>query len=567
MEKQAELIFKDRYANDENETWEQRCQEIARILASVEEDSEKWEEIFYNVLVNRLFIPGGRILRNAGQLGTNLLNCIGLVCEDSIESIANTLRETIIVSAEGAGVGVNFDLRPEGSPIKRKKTESSGVVSFMKWFDSINEVVKSGGDRRAALLGFIRIDHPEIYKFIHAKSEMGVLENFNISVAITHEFLDAVENDEEWPLSFGGHIYETVKARNLWYCILDNMIKHGEPGLLNFTNMSINNSYVLGVPIQTVNACSELNMERYGSCDLGSLHLPSYLNGGRTSWKLLEEIIPIAVRMLDNVLDVTRYPLQEIKQTSQALRRVGLGVMGLADFLFVKEIRYGSRDSIKEIDRLFGAIRDFAYEASVKLAEEKGSFPKYDAALLPKAKFIKKLPRHLQRGIKEQGLRNVTLLAVAPTGTTSLIGNTTSSIEPLFAKAYKRKDRAGERIYIHSLLIDFTRNGEKIPDWFVSTEDITPFEHLEVQTTVQRYVDSSISKTLNLPSETTVEDLDKMVLSYIRELKGLAVYVDGSRGEQVLNRIPVEEAKKHIDKAITEMDEEALACRTGVCEL
>lgn len=564
---QSELIFKSRYAISEEETWEQCCRRVATSIASVEKDSEKWTELFFNMIHDQLFIPGGRILRNAGKPQTNLLNCVGLTCEDSIEDIAGTLKEAVIISAEGAGIGINFNVRPKGASIVRKGGVSSGVISFMTWFNEITKVVETGGNRRGALLGFIKIDHPEIYDFIRVKSDEGKLNSFNLSVAITHEFLDAVEQDLDWPLAFGGHTYQIVKARELWTTILEHMVKHAEPCLLNFTNMSINNSYYCA-PIVTVNGCAEINLERYGACDLGSLNLPKFVTGERTSWKLLEETIPIAVRFLDNVLDVTSYPLLEIKQTAQNLRRLGIGTMGLADMLFEKKIRYGSAESIKEIDKLFSTIRDFAYEASIELAVEKGSFPKYDPVNLSKAKFIRKLPRHLQRGIKEKGIRNVTLLAIPPTGTTSLLAGATSSIEPLFAKCYKRADRISERIYIHPLLKELLKKGEDIPDWFVSTEDITSYEHLEVQCTVQRYVDSAISKTLNLPEGTTVEELNKMVLTYIRDLKGLTVYVDNSRAEQVLNRISIEEARKHLDDAEEGADEETVKCSTGgTCEI
>ena len=564
LSEKAEIVFRDRYAFSEDETWEQACLRIAKAIASVEKEPQKWIDKFAEIIYDLYFLPGGRIIRNAGRPRTNLLNCFGLVCEDSIESIAETLKNTLIISAEGGGVGINFNLRPKGAPVKRKGGVSSGVVSFMELFDVVNSIIETGGSRRGALLGFIRIDHPDVLDFIRAKSVEGKLTNFNISVAITHEFLDAVEGGEKWPLQFGGVVYSEVDARSLWMEIMENMVKHAEPGLLNWTNMQINNSYYCA-PIVTVNACSELTLEEFGSCNLGALVLPKFISGDRTSWKKLEEVIHLAVRFLDNVLDVTTYPLPQIEATTLSLRRIGLGVMGLADYFFMKKIRYGSRESIKEIDRLFSFIRDTAYEASIKIAEEKGSFPKYDGIALSKSKFIRRMPKYIQRAIKEIGLRNVTLTSAQPTGTTSLLAEVTSGIEPLFAKGYRRKDRIGERIYIHPLAIEFISKGEPFPDWFVSSEDITPREHLEVQAAIQRYICSSISKTINCPKGTTAEELSLYILEYIRELKGVTVYVDESREEQVLYYLSEEEIKENINKG--EIGSELGNCRSGVCEL
>ena len=241
--------------------------------------------------------------------------------------------------------------------------------------------------------------------------------------------------------------------------------------------------------------------------------------------------------------------------------------MGLADYFFAKKLRYGSPESIREIDRLYSFIRDTAYEASIKLAEEKGSFPKYDPIMLSKSKFVRRMPKYLQRMVKEIGLRNVTLTSAQPTGTTSLLVDVTSGIEPLFAKGYRRRDRVGERIYIHPLAVQFLENGEPFPEWYVSSEDITPKEHLEVQAAVQRYIDSSVSKTINCPKGTTAEQLSDYILEYIRDLKGVTVYVDQSREEQVLYYLTEEEIKQNIGKASGTRDEEEVKCKAGTCEV
>lgn len=563
----GEIIFRDRYALDENESWEQCCKRVASAVASVESEPSKWVDKFAEIIYEGYFIPGGRILRNAGRHKVvNLLNCFGLVCEDSIENIAKTLHDAIIIQAEGGGIGINFNLRPAGAPIKRKGGVSSGVVSFMEVFNAVTNVIETGGSRRGAMLAMLRADHPDVLHFIRAKSVEGRLSNFNISVAVTQEFIEAVRKKEKWPLQFGGKVYQEVNAYDLWMEIITNMVHHGEPGIINFTNLQINNSYYCQ-PIETVNACSEIPLERYGACLLGALVLPRFVKNKKTDWKKLEEVIHIAVRFLDDVLDLNYYFLPEIEHSVMSVRRMGLGTMGLADYFFSKEIRYGSLESIREIDRLYSMIWYTAYEASIKIAEEKGSFPKFDAVMLRQSKVIKRLPKYLQHAISVYGLRNVALTSAQPTGTTSLLVGVTSGIEPLFAKGYRRKDRISERVYIHPLAEKFIRNGESFPHWFVSSADITPAEHLKVQTAVQKYLDGSTSKTINFPAKTSPEEMSEVLLEYIDDLKGVTVYVDGSREEQVLYYLSEEEIRNYVLSGKFEMGKEERECKAGVCEL
>ena len=279
------------------------------------------------------------------------------------------------------------------------------------------------------------------------------------------------------------------------------------------------------------------------------------------------ECIETAVRMLDNVIDVNRYELREIEENQKASRRIGLGIMGLADYLFKKQVRYGSDKSIIEIEKLFKFIRDKTYESSIKLSLEKGTFPKYDRVFYNKSSFIRKLPASLRMDIKDKGIRNCTVLAVAPTGTISLLPEVSSGIEPLFSKAYKTNDRVGKRIYVHKLYKSILEKEEEAPDWFVDSYDITPAEHLEVQATVQRFVCGAVSKTINLPKEATAKDLDKLLKEFIYDVKGVTVYRDGCKGEQPLNRLTEKEARKYLKEASTSQSEESVTCAKGTCEI
>ena len=320
-----------------------------------------------------------------------------------------------------------------------------------------------------------------------------------------------------------------------------------------------------------VKNCGEVPLAGYGVCDLGSLVLPNFITGNvNTNWKKLERVIKLAIRFLDNIIDINKYVLKEIDIKAHNARRVGLGVMGLAEYLFAKKLRYGSKKAIYEVERLMRFIRDTAYEASVELAIEKGAFPKFDAAQYGKAHFVRSLPASLRMQIKKHGTRNVTLMAMAPTGTISLLPEVTSGIEPLFRKAYRRSDRVSERIYVHPLYKKaLTENINKDLDWFVDTDDLKPEDHFETQVAVQKFTDGAVSKTINMPAGTTTEELSRLTLEYIYDLKGVTVYVDGSREGQILNKISEEEVRDHLVKGEMDhnADKETVACATGSCEI
>lgn len=406
--------------------------------------------------------------------------------------------------------------------------------------------IYTSNSRRAAGLCSLDISHPEIEKFIDAKLKDGKISTFNISVNITNDFIDAVEKDLDWDLKFNHKVYKTVKARYLWNKIINNMVEKAEPGILNMSNLTKNNSYYFD-PITGVNPCGEATLSPHGVCVLGSLVLPNYITGTtNTNWQKLEKSIKIAVRFLDNVLDCNNYELRPTAEKSFNSRRIGLGVMGLADYLFAKELRYGSEESLIEIEKLLKFIRDKSYEASVEIAKEKGAFPKFDPVEYCKASFVRKLPAKIRSDIKRYGIRNVTSLAIAPTGTISLLSEVTSGIEPLIFKSYKRNDRVGERIYIHPKYKQLLLTGNPIPKWFVDMHDLKPEDHLEIHALATKYIDGAVSKTCNMPAETTPDKLTSLLLEYIRELKGVTVYVDGSREGQIYNSLTEEEALEFI---------------------
>lgn len=566
LSKNAEEVAKKRYFM-EGENWEGCARRVGGVIAQYETESSIWSEKFGEIIFSGDFIPGGRVLRNAGRARGSLFNCYCLPISDSIEAIGNCKRDALILWAEGGGVGINFSpLRPKGTPIKGKGGKSSGLVSFIKATDGDAETIESGGQRRAAAIAIVDIKHPEIEGFIDAKLKDGILPHFNISVSVTEDFLEAVEKDEKWGLIFEGLKYREVQARDLWNKIINNMVNSAEPGLINWNRLRKNNSYYFS-PVIGTNPCGEVCLGPYEACNLGSLTLPHFLSGTQTNWKKMGECIEIAVRMLDNVIDANRYTLTQIEQNEKAARRIGIGTMGLADFLFAKGIRYGSDKAISEIERIYKYIRDKVYESSIKLAQEKGTFPKYDSTAYNKASFIRKLPAPLRMEIKKYGIRNCTLLAQAPTGTISLLPEVTSGIEPLFAKGYKTNDRVGVRYYIHPLYKTLLEEGQEIPDWFVDSYDIKPMEHFEVQVAVQKYTDSSVSKTINMPRGATPEQLSNLLLEYIWDLKGVTVYVDGCKGEQPLNKLSEKEAMKYLKEASSEQDEKAVQCSKGTCEL
>jgi ribonucleoside-diphosphate reductase alpha chain len=564
-------IVKNRYSFDENEDWQGLSTRIGREAARAENGNQTfYENEFGGMIYDMDFLAGGRILRNMGRPRGSLFNCYVVPVGDSREEIGQWLKDSLILWGEGGGVGCNLSyLRPRGAVIKGVGGNSSGPVSFLEASDGVANTIESGGSRRAAALACMSVTHPDIMEFIDAKMIHGKLSHYNISVAVTDDFLTAVEADSIWEFKFAQQAYGTIRAREIWDKIVENMVNHAEPGLIHWENLTSNNSYYFD-PIVATNPCGEVALGSYGVCCLGSLVLPHFITGNiNTNWKKLEATIKLAVRFLDNVIDINKYVLREVDINAHNGRRIGMGVMGLAEYLFAKKVKYGSQKAIEETERLMRFIRDAIYETSIELAVEKGAFPKFDAVAYSKAHFVRSLPAKLRMAIKDKGIRNITCMAMAPTGTISLLPEVSSGIEPLFRKAYMRSDRVSDRMYVHPIYKDILDRGEEIPEWFVDTDDLKPEDHFETQAVVQKYTDGAVSKTINMPEGTTKEELSRLTLEYVHDLKGVTVYVDQSREGQILNKITKKEIKDYLETGNikTAADEDTTNCASGVCEL
>lgn len=567
----ALTIAENRYFM-ESETWQECAERVGSEVARAENgNSRLYGDQFSEMIYEMDFLPGGRILRNTRRARGSLFNCYVLPVGDSREEIGQWLKDALILWGEGGGIGCNMSfLRPRGAAIKGVGGSSSGPVSFLEASDAVANTIESGGSRRAAALACMHVSHPDILEFIDAKLTHGKLSHYNISVAVDDNFLTAVESNKDWQFKFAQQNYGTIPAKEIWDKIIENMVNCAEPGLLNWKNLQSNNSYYFD-PILATNPCGEVPLGSYGVCDLGSIVLPNYVKGRTTTnWKKMESVIRLAVRFLDNIIDINKYVLKEIDINAHNGRRIGVGVMGLAEYLFAKKLRYGSKEAVLEIERLMRFIRDTVYEASVELAVEKGAFPKFDSVNYGKAHFVRTLPAAMRMSIKKHGIRNVSLMAVAPTGTISLLPEATSGIEPLFRKAFMRSDRVSDRMYVHPIYEEALNNDkeDEVKEWFVDTDDLSPADHFETQSIIQKYVDGALSKTINLPRGTTTEELSALTLEYIYDLKGVTVYVDGSREEQILNKLTEEEVKQHIkDKKETSKEMVPTDCATGSCDI
>jgi len=580
LSKTGNDIFKLRYALTEDETWEKACNRVAGFMASAEEDKARveWESKFKKIIYDLDFIPGGRILRNSGRRKGMLSNCFVLGVDDDIYSIGYWIAETLIVSSFGGGVGVNVSsVRPKGDQIMGKGGNASGAISFLHGMNEVAKIIEAGGQRRAAMIAVLNCDHPEIFTFLDAKLKEGQLDYFNISVGITDEFIKAVKKNKDWDLKFNNKVYKTIKAVTLWKKLIKNAYDCGDPGILNLTNIQkfSNTSYY--EVVECTNPCGEIVMAPNNLCDLGSINLSNMYHppSNSVSWKHLKETIFTAVRFLDNVLDMTFYPLPKIEEASTASRRIGLGTLGLHHLLLKMGLRYGSDESLEFIDELYSKIRDSAYLASIDIAKAKGSFKKLDIEKYMDTNFIKSLPRRVQTGIRTSGIRNSSLLTIAPTGTTSMLVNTSSGIEPVIAPVYKRtyniSDEKGEAEEKQVILVDPIYaelvDADKSTEHFTTAHDISPEMHLEMQISIQRYVDSSISKTINIPSSYPMAKLDKVLLDAVPALKGVTIYKSGSKGKEPL--VPVDHTKMKKEE-ILDLAKETYSkdsCKNGTCDL
>jgi ribonucleoside-diphosphate reductase alpha chain len=620
-------IFETRYAYPGETSWSERSKSIAKQIASAEhdEDKEKIEKRFYEALSSGDLIPGGRIIFGCGRNGGkhNLLNCYVIIPEDSVESIAKTVQDMYRISCAGGGVGFNVSkIRPKGDHIGTVSNSAPGAVSVLKMINEVGEHVRAGKNRRTALMGILNVDHPDILEFLKVKLDLGELNNFNISVAVTNEFFEAVEADEEWVFTFNNKKYmlfdarrtnsetkadeivrvigtdaedaldrsnnfskdhwldefeivaeNNIKARDLWDIIWENSVESGDPGIYNISlaNSYTNVSYF--EKLDSTNPCGEISLPSYGNCCLGNINLANMFDPTRSDvdWKRLARTVRTGIRFLDNVLTVNHFPTDECDEVAQRSRRIGLGVTGLHYLLIKLGLRYGSEKCLEFLERLFATIRDEAYKQSVYLSRDKTPFPAFDSKQYLNEDFAKTLPARIRMLIKAHGIRNAVMLTIPPCGTISMLMGVSTGIEPIFSPLYLRRWRHSniwkEQVVVDPLLKQYFDDGllEEYKDVFVGAYDVTPEEHLKVQATIQRYVDNCLSKTINLPVDATAEDFNKVALDFAQYLKGLTIYRAGSKGNEPLTAIPLSD--ENIDKYLREEEVAARVQSGDVCSL
>ena len=490
---------------------------VAKAVAAAEKPElrTRWEKRFLTLMQDFAFLPAGRILAGAGtHREVTLFNCfvMGAVA-DSIEGIFDGLKQAAQTLQQGGGIGHDFStLRPKGALVHGVGADASGPLSFMDVWDSMCKTIMSAGARRGAMMGTLRCDHPDIEDFIEAKRDPRRLRNFNLSVLVTDDFMAAVKADADWPLTFDGVVFKTLKARALWSQIMRATYDVAEPGVIFIDRINALNPLSYCERISCTNPCGEQPLPPYGACLLGSLNLTRFVrdafeDGAALDMAAVQDAAGVAIRFLDNVVDVSNYPLAEQRKEAMNKRRLGLGVTGLADALFMCGLRYGSTDAVAATGQWMKAIKDAALEASSDLAVEKGAFPLFEAQAFLETAFGQSLAGEHRHRIRKHGLRNGLLTSIAPTGTISLVaGNVSSGIEPIFSLSYDRKileadgshrvvrmEDAGLRLW------KAKRGKAKPPATLVTVNDLSPSEHLAMQAAAQAHVDSSISKTINVP--------------------------------------------------------------------
>ena len=541
-----------------DETVEDTWRRVAKALAAPELASQReaLADHFYQALADHKFLPAGRILAGAGtNRRVTLFNCfvMGRI-EDSMNGIFEGLREAALTMQQGGGIGHDFSsLRPRGAPVLGVGADASGPLSFMDVWDAMCRTIMSAGSRRGAMMATMRCDHPDIEEFIAAKHEPTRLRMFNLSVLVTDRFMEAVKQEEDWPLSFAGRVYRIVKARELWDRILRSTYQAAEPGVIFIDRINALNNLSYCETIESTNPCGEQPLPPYGACLLGSVNLTRFVEKPFTpdaalDLATLQKTVASAVRMLDNAIDISGYPLEAQKREAHAKRRIGLGLTGLADALAMTGLRYGSKEAAARARLWMAAIETSAYESSIALAREKSAFPLFDRDAYLASGHIRDLPESLRSKIARHGIRNALLTSIAPTGTISLFaGNVSSGVEPIFALSYMRRvllpdaSHRDEPVedYAVKLYRDLHGKEAPLPDVFVTTEDLTPSDHLRMQAAIQAHVDSSISKTVNVPVSMSFEGFKAVYdEAYALGLKGCTTFRPNDITGSVLQLLP-----------------------------
>lgn len=519
------------------DTWHR----IAKALSEVETEPKKWETIFYNALTDFKFLPAGRITAGSGtKRNVTLFNCFVMgVIPDSMSGIFDMLKEAALTMQQGGGIGYDFStIRPKGSLVKGIAADASGPVSFMDVWDSMCRTIMSAGSRRGAMMATMRCDHPDIEEFIAAKSDSQKLRMFNLSVLVTDAFMDAVKKGEDWKLIYNNKVYSVIKAADLWDQIMRATYNFAEPGVIFIDRINATNNLSYCETITATNPCGEQPLPPYGACLLGSINLAKLVEqpfdkNAYLDVSQLEDLVSTAVRMMDNVIEVSQFPLEAQKLEAKNKRRIGLGVTGLADALLMVGLRYGSDEAVKKTEKWMKTIARSAYNASINLAEEKGAFPLFDPEKFIVSGKMIQMDEDVKQAVHKFGIRNALLTSIAPTGTISLYaGNVSSGIEPVFAYSYKRKVLQNDGSHVEEEVVDYAvqlwrdKFGDApLPDFFVSAQNLTPADHVKMQAAAQKWVDSSISKTINCPEDISFDDFKEVYIqAYDTGCKGCTTY-------------------------------------------
>ncbi len=556
--------FKDAGGKPIDETVEDSWRRVARALAAVEKTPEVWEAKFYDALDGFKFLPAGRILAGAGtERSVTLFNCFVMgTIPDSMGGIFDMLKEAALTMQQGGGIGYDFSpIRPKGAEVKGVAADASGPLSFMDVWDAMCRTIMSAGSRRGAMMATMRCDHPDIEDFIIAKQDSARLRMFNLSVLITDPFMDAVKNDGSWNLQWNGKVYKTLKAVDLWNKIMQSTYDFAEPGVIFIDRINEKNNLNYCETIAATNPCGEQPLPPYGACLLGSINLATLVSDAFGANAVLDEaklndLVATAVRMMDNVVDASRFPLPQQEAEAIAKRRIGLGVTGLADALLMVGERYGSVEAAAVTERWMGQIAKAAYSASARLAAEKGAFPLYDAKAFLDNDSMMSMDEETRELVATHGIRNALLTSVAPTGTISLYaGNVSSGIEPVFAYSYTRKvlqndgSRSEEEVVDYAVDLWRQKFGDKeLPAHFVNAQTLAPLDHVRMQAAAQKWIDSSISKTINCPEDISFEDFKEVYMAaWDQGCKGCTTYRPNDVTGSVLSVSETTEAAPEVD--------------------
>jgi ribonucleoside-diphosphate reductase alpha chain len=574
LSENAKKVLEKRYLkkNDDGKVIEapsDMFKRVARNIAKADsyygktkEEVQGTEAEFFEMMASLDFLPNSPTLMNAGRELQQLSASFVLSIDDSMESIFETIKDTALIHKSGGGTGFSFSrLRAKNMPVRSTGGISSGPVSFMKVFNAATQAVKQGGTRRGANMGILRVDHPDIMEFVTCKENDKEITNFNISVAVTEDFIAKAVRNEEYDLidPRSKKAVGKLNAREVWDLIIKMAWKNGEPGIIFIDRINRDNPTPKAGQIESTNPCGEQPLLPYESCNLGSINLAHMVNSGAIDWKKLGDTVKKSVHFLDNVIDMNSYPLKRIAETTKSNRKIGLGVIGFADMLLMLGVTYNSDDAVKLAEKVMKFLQDAALSASAALAKERGAFPNFKGSIYDKP--------------NAKPIRNATLTTIAPTGTLSIIANCSSGIEPLFAVSYIRNimdnvkmvevhpyfrevaERRG--FYSDELMKTIADNGtihgiaqipEEVQRLFVTAHDIDAQSHVRMQAAFQKYTHNAVSKTVNLPQEATVEDVRKIyMLAYESGCKGVTIYRDNSREEQVLS-IPASSKEREAQK-------------------